>query len=88
MSYGFSSDCFVCRLILNMCTSENVKPIVARYLDMESAFLNHQMQKTKPQQRFSYILPQSAAIITDRLRLWTYAVIVDVKHISFCFEKP
>ena len=72
-----------------MCTSENVKPIVARYLDMESAFLNHQMQKTKPQQRFSYILPQSAAIITDRLRLWTYAVIVDVQHIiSFCFEKP
>ena len=48
-----------------MCTSENVKPIVARYLDMESAFLNHQMQKTKRQQRFSYILPQPATIITD-----------------------
>ena len=68
MSYGFSSDCFVCRLILNMCTSENVKPIVARYLDMESAFLNYQMQKTKRQQRFSYVLPQPAAIITDRLQ--------------------
>ena len=68
MSYGFSSDCFVCRLILNMCTSENVKPIVARYLDMESAFLNYQLQKTKRQQRFSYVLPQSAAIITDRLQ--------------------
>lgn len=51
-----------------MCTSENVKPIVARYLDMESAFLNYQMQKTKRQQRFSYVLPQPAAIITDRLQ--------------------
>lgn len=72
-----------------MCTSENVKPIVTRFLDMESAFLNHQMQKTKSQQRFSYVLPQPAAIITDLLRLWTYAVIVDVNHIiSFCFEKP
>lgn len=68
MSYGFSSDCFVCRLILNMCTSENVKPIVARYLDMGSAFLNYQMQKAKRQQRFSYVLPQPVAIITDRLQ--------------------
>lgn len=51
-----------------MCTSENVKPIVARYLDMGSVFLNYQMQKTKRQQRFSYILPQPVAIITDRLQ--------------------